>query len=435
MASAQKNLVLIGAGSVKFLLGLVHNLIADGGEWELRLVDINPESLEIAGLLARRLVEACGAPITVYATQERRDVLPGADAVVGTVGVGSRRAWEQDVFVSRRFGLNFPVGDTHGPPGISRALRMIPPMVEIANDVAALCPAAVFINYSNPLTTVCRAIHKATPTQVVGLCIGVKEIHDRLARLIDAESDDVWSTAIGVNHLTWFTELRYQGKDAWPLLREKVIQKQNGGPRESIVWDLFETFGAYPAVGDGHVVEFFPGWHGEGDYYGHTLGTEHHRFESIIVQDERTFQLMKDKAYGRIPVVDKDDDEVGEHSQLVQILRAIWDDVPGYYSVNLPNIGQAGNLPLGAVLEATTLVNGSGFHPLSFGELSPGITAILQRVIGVQELTVEAALRGDRRLVMQALMADGDVHARAEAGALADALLDAQREWLPQFFG
>jgi alpha-galactosidase len=434
MTTAQKNLVLIGAGSVKFLLGLVHNLIADGGEWELRLVDINPESLEIAGLLARRLVETCGAPITVCATQERRDVLPGADAVVGTVGVGSRRAWEQDVFVSRRFGLYFPVGDTHGPPGISRALRTIPPMVEIANDVAALCPDAVFINYANPLTAVCRAIHKATPAQVVGLCIGVKEIHDRLARLIDAASDEVWSAAIGVNHLTWFTELRYKGKDAWPSLREKVPHKQDGGPRESIVWDLFETFGAYPAVGDGHVVEFFPGWHGEGDYYGHTLGTEHHRFESVIEQDERAFQFMKDKAYGRIPVAPKDDDEVGEHSQLVQILRAVWDDVPGYYSVNRPNIGQAGNLPQGAVLEATTLVNGSGFHPLSFGELPPGITAILQRVIGVQELMVEAALRGDRRLVMQALMADGDVHTRAQAEALADALLDAQRESLPQFF-
>lgn len=435
MTIDHKKLVLIGAGSVKFTLGLVQDLVADGGEWELRLVDISPQSLEIAGLLAQRMVEACDAPITVRQSEERRDLLAGADVVVSTIGVGSRRAWEQDVFVSRQFGIYFPVGDTYGPPGISRALRMVPPMVDIADDVAAMCPGALFINYANPMSVVCRAVHKATPARMVGLCIGVKGIHDRLARLIDASPDDVWSTAIGVNHLTWFTELRYQGRDAWPMLRAKMAQKPEGPPRDSIVWDLFQTFGAYPAVGDGHVVEFFPGWHGKGGYYGHSLGTDHHRFESIIERDEQIFQLMKDRAYGRVPVIEEDKDEVGEYSQLTQILRAVFDDIPGYYSVNLPNAGQAGNLPTGAILEATTLVNGSGFHPLSFGELPPGITAVLQRVIGVQELTVEAALKGDRQLVVQAMLADGDVRTENEAEALTDALLDAQREWLPQFFG
>jgi len=435
MAIDHKKLVLIGAGSVKFTLGLVQDLVADGGEWELRLVDISPESLEIAGLLAQRMVEAHDAPITVRQSEERRDLLVGADVVVSTIGVGSRRAWEQDVFVSRQFGIYFPIGDTYGPPGISRALRMVPPMVDIADDVAAMCPDALFINYANPMSVVCRAIHKATSAKVVGLCIGVKGIHDRLARLIDASPDDVWSSAIGVNHLTWFTELRYQGRDAWPLLREKIAQKPGGPPRDSIVWDLFQTFGAYPAVGDGHVVEFFPGRHGKGGYYGHTLGTDHHRFESIIERDEQIFQLMKDRAYGRVPVIEENKDEVGEYSQLAEILRAVFDDIPGYYSVNLPNAGQAGNLPMGALLEATTLINGSGFHPLSFGELPPGITAILQRVIGVQELTVEAALKGDRQLVLQAMLADGDVRTENEAEALTDALLDAQREWLPQFFG
>ena len=102
--------------------------------------------------------------------------------------------------------------------------------------------------------------------------------------------------------------------------------------------------------------------------------------------------------------------------------------------MNLPNEGQVGNLPLGAVLEATTLVNGAGFHPLAFGQLPAGVTAHLQRVIGVQELTVEAALRGERRLVVQALLADGDVLSRSQAEAMTDALLQAHRAWLPHFW-
>lgn len=435
MTVDHKKLVLIGAGSAKFTLGLVQDLIADGGEWELGLVDIHPESLEVARLLAQRLVEAHDAPITVQDSEDRGDVLPDADAVVSTIGVGSRRAWEQDVFVPREFGIFFPIGDTHGPPGISRALRMVPPMVEIANDVVALCPDAFFINYANPMSVVCRAVRKATSAEMVGLCIGVKGIHDRLARFIDASPEEVWSTAIGVNHLTWFTELRYQGKDAWPLLRRKMAEKPDVVARSPLCFGLFETFGAFPAVGDGHVVEFLPGWHGEGGYYGRTLGVGEHRFESIIERDDRIFQLMTDKAYGRVPVTEKGEDEIGEHSQLLEILRAVWDDAPGYYAANLPNAGQASNLPAGAVLEATTLINGSGCHPLGFGELAPGISAVLQRVIGVQELTVEAALKGDRQLVVQAMLADGDVLTKAQAEALTDALLDAQREWLPQFFG
>jgi alpha-galactosidase len=427
----RKTLVLIGAGSAMFTRGLVQEMIADGGEWELRLVDINRESLEVARRLSERLVEAHAAPIVVRAAEERRELLAGADAVVTTIGVGGRRAWEQDVFVPRQFGIYQPVGDTYMPGGISRALRSVPPMVDIANDVAALCPAAIFINYSNPMSVICRAIYEATSARVVGLCIGVKEVHDYLAHLIDAPPDAVWSAAIGVNHLTWITELRYEGRDAWPLVRQRMAEKPDVVAQNPLSWDLFQVFGAFPAVLDRHVVEFFPGWHGERGYYGRTLGVDAIAFEPVIEWGDQIFERMADEAYGRVPLAGES--EAGEHSQLVEILRAVWDDAGRFYSVNLPNAGQASNLPPGAVLEGTTLVNGSGFHPLSFGELPPGISGILQRVIGVQELTVAAALSGDRQLVVQAMLADGHVLTRERAEALTDALLEAQREWLPHF--
>ena len=456
----RKTLVLIGAGSAVFTRGLVRHMIADGGAWELRLVDINSESLDIAQRLSQRLVEARDAPIVVRASEDRRELLPGADAVVTTVGVGGRRAWEQDVFVPRRFGIYQAIGDTSMPGGISRALRMVPPMVDIANDVVALCPDAVFANYSNPLSVVCRAIHKATPASVTGLCIGTKWIHDYLSRVIGALPDEVWSAVIGVNHLTWFTELRYQGKDALPLLRQKLAEDKTDVPELSetflarfsathspFSWELFQLFDAFPAILDAHTVEYFPGWQAEGSYYGRTLGLDVHPFEKIIEAGDTMFQRMADEAYGRAelagdfktygrePSADEAEDiEVGEHSQLVQILNAVWNDENRFFMVNRPNTGQASNLPRGAILEATTLVNGSGFHPLSFGELAPGISAILQRVIGVQELTVEAALSGDRKLVVQAMLADGTVLTLDQAEALTDALLEAQREWLPNFY-
>jgi alpha-galactosidase/6-phospho-beta-glucosidase family protein len=105
-----------------------------------------------------------------------------------------------------------------------------------------------------------------------------------------------------------------------------------------------------------------------------------------------------------------------------------------WISANLPNFGQAANLPMGAVLEATTLVNGSGFHPFAFGEVPLGVAAHLQRVIGVEELTVEAALKADRNLFVQALIADQNVQTLDQVEELADALLEAQKQWLPNFF-
>ena len=431
MIADRKALVLIGAGSAMFARGLVQDMVADGGEWELRLVDVNPESLDVARRLSERLVEAHDAPITVRASEERRELLPGADVVVTTVGVGGRRAWEQDVFVPRQFGIYQPVGDTYMPGGISRALRMAPQMVAIANDVAALCPGAIFVNYSNPMSVVCRAICKVTSARVVGLCIGVREVHDYLAHFLQVPPEALWSAAIGVNHLTWITELRYQGRDAWPLVRQKMAEKPDVVAQNPLAWDLYQVFGAFPAVLDRHVVEFFPGWHGQGSYGGRTLGVDAISFEPVIEEGDQIFQRMADEAHGRVPLAEEE--ETGEHSQLVEILHSVWDDAGRFYSVNLPNAGQASNLAPGAILEATTLVNGSGFHPLSFGALPPGIMAILQRVIGVQELTVAAALSGDRRLVVQAMLADGHVFTRQQAEALTDALLEAQREWLPYF--
>jgi alpha-galactosidase len=182
---------------------------------------------------------------------------------------------------------------------------------------------------------------------------------------------------------------------------------------------------------DRHVVEFFPGWHNQGSYYGRTLGLDAISFENTIKHDDSIFKQMADEAYGYRPLATNG--HAGEHSQLVDILQTIWQGKQGFYSVNLPNKGQVANLPQGVILEGTTLVNGSGFHPLSFGELPPGITAILQRVIGIQELTVAAALSGSYQLLIQALLAEGHVCTRQQAEALADALLAAQREWLPHF--
>ena len=199
-----ERIVLIGAGSAMFTRGLVADLISANVEAELALVDIDPSALETAEKLSAKMIAAGKAPLRLSASMDRRQVLRGATAVICTIGVGGRRAWEQDVLIPRKYGIFVPVGDTVGPGGASRALRMIPPMVDIAGDVLDLAPQALFFNYGNPMAPVCRAVRKATRANIVGLCHGVSGAAGYLAQALGIPVTDLHYTAVGVNHLTWF---------------------------------------------------------------------------------------------------------------------------------------------------------------------------------------------------------------------------------------
>ncbi len=146
----KEKVVIIGAGSAMFTIGMVADVLASGMDAELALVDIDPEALAVAENVARKMVDSRGSSVKISASTDRTQVLPGTTAVICTVGVGGRRAWEQDVFVPRRHGIFQPVGDTVGPGGLSRALRMIPVMVAIARDVLELCPRALFVQLLQP---------------------------------------------------------------------------------------------------------------------------------------------------------------------------------------------------------------------------------------------------------------------------------------------
>lgn len=191
-------------------------------------------------------------------------------------------------------------------PGVSRALRMIPVLVEVAKDIERLCPQALLINFSNPLTVNVWAISKATNIRVAGLCYGVTWYQHYLAKLIGMTWDQLSCRAIGVNHFTWITDLSYQGQSVWPEVR-RVMEQQGEKLGNPYTWELFRLFDAFPCVGDGHICEFVPGWQGEGAYYGKTFGTTFHNFETYAATFDKVFADMADQAYGRAPLIKRAD--------------------------------------------------------------------------------------------------------------------------------
>ena len=215
------------------------------------------------------------------------------------------------------------------------------------------------------------------------------------------------------------------------MLRDKLKENPGAGGR-FCEW-LFQNYGAYPAVGDGHVMEFFPERFPDGNCFGRPLGREGN-FEGIIEKDDASYSNMQAQAKGEIPL----DENIfqrtsGEHTRLLAILRSIDEDDRENYFANLPNLGAVSNLPGEAVLEMTTVATSRGLRAMQVPDFPDILAAQLIRKIAAASLTVDAALSGSRKLFVEALLADGSVSDPSTAGKLADELLAAHKQYLPQF--
>lgn len=454
LPNSRRSLALIGAGSAVFTRGLLADLISadDLGAWDIRLVDVDEAALNVAVRLAGQMVRARGAEdrIDVTGSTDRRTMLPGADFVVTCVGVGGRDAWLQDHTVCQQHGIFQPVGDSVMPGGISRLLRTVPVMVDIARDVATLAPSALFFNYSNPMTANVMAMTRHTSASVVGLCHGMHHVQRELAEYIEAPFQETSTLYAGINHLTFIYDFRWNGADAWPLVQAKREAEKshparpddignifNEGVRAShnpFSWELFDRYGAYPAANDRHVTEFFPQrWPG-GAYYGKTLGVDAFSVPEILRWGEDRYQSMKAQADGDMPLDETVfDRSTGEQEQLIAIIRSVLHDSREMFSVNVLNSGAVPGLPADAALEIPGVATARGMRPVQVPDLSPALTAILAKRLVPVTLAIEAALNGDRGLVVEAMIADGAVTDSDHARSLSEALVQAQAQYLPVF--
>jgi alpha-galactosidase len=449
----KEKIVLIGAGSAMFTQGVVSDLMRSGMQVDLSLVDIDPDALEAAYRLSAKMITARKAPISLRASLDRKEVLPGATVVITTIGVGGRRAWEQDVFIPRKYGLNYAVGDTTGPGGTSRALRMIPPMVAIARDVLDLAPEALFFNYANPMSPICRAVRTATGANVVGLCIGTFETWHYLAHALGVTPEGLSFSAGGINHLTWFYDIRVNGQDVMPKLRNIATQRLEslveitkagqiphcGSPYDSSMdfpfsWQCLLWFNAYPAPQDRHVTEFFSQLFRSGEYYGKTLGVDEFSFEGTIADGDQIYEEMRHDALSANPLTEAYFEKLsGEQEQVVEIIRSIRESQNKHIFANLPNVGQVSNLPNGAVVETPAIVGSNGIRAIVQAPLPTAAAGVLATRFAWVDVVVEAALERSRTKFVDALILDGGVKSSDMAAALADDLLDAQQAYLANF--
>lgn len=453
----RRKIVLIGAGSAVFTKGLIADFIqADFGSWEIALCDINPVILESVTRLAKKMVEQKQADIRITSSVDRTELLTGADFVVTTIAVGGRNAWEQDVKIPRKYGIYQPVGDSIMPGGISRAQRMIPVMVEIARDIEKFCPQAYFFNYSNPMTAIVTAVRRVTNVKIIGLCHGVIYGEKYLAKMLGVDVKRLTTIGAGLNHLTWLYDIRVDGKDVHqelldilqkqkedhkknphirnffnPLLEDKEIPNHMDNP---FSWELFERYGAIPAVVDRHAVEFFPERFPGGSYYGTRLGVDAFPIDDVIARGERTYKAMLDQGETKGEVgAELFQRADGEHEQLVEIIKSLLLDERKVFSVNIPNEGAVAGIPDDAVLEIPGIATALGFSSMHVNGFEGPVKEIIRKRLPSVELTVEAALKGDKKLWADAMMLDGAVTDYVTAENLVNDFITEFGEYLPQY--
>jgi len=443
---------IIGGGSYQWSPKLIADLLSLPSLAGVHLVleDIDPGPLDKMEAIARIADEKLGAKSTVSTTTDQRRALDGADFVVVTISTGGFTSMGVDIDVPGRHGIHQSVGDSVGPGGISRALRNIPVLAGIGHDMEDQCPEAWLLNITNPMTTLTRTVCRETHIKTVGLCHEVGGFCMDLAIAFRKPHTVVRPVIMGVNHFPVITEIDVDGRDGFEMVRELVdelggldalapapdqeeaepFSKLDFGRRHLLKLTLLDRWGALLGANDRHLAEFMPSVLTEESGWGATWGIgltpmatrEKHQAEFVAEVDAvlagKEELATWDSGELVAPVIDSL--VTGTHREL---------------PLNRPNTGQCPDLPADSVVESICVVDADGIRGRDAARAPAPFAELVRRHVAVQEMTIQAALTGDRALAHQAFALDplagrGDLR---DTEAMVDELLSGTAKWLPQF--
>jgi alpha-galactosidase len=431
----------IGAGSLGFTRGLVRDILTFPllRDAKLVLMDIDAERLEFSQRAVQRIVDMGNYPATVEATLDRAKALKGADAVLCTILAGGTDVWRYDIEIPKKYGVDTNIGDTRGPSGIFRALRTIPVMLSIVKDMERYCPDAVMLNYTNPMAMLCRAMQRESFIRTTGLCHSVQGTAMMLARWIGAPMDEIAYTCVGINHLAWYTRYEWNGRDAYPLIREAITSRAEVYNEEIVRNEMFLHLDHYVTESSGHNSEYNWWFRKRPEliekYCTHGTGWNPGVYAYILNQYRTREDTWRDEARKWFAQDTPISLERG-HEYAASIISALQGGEIFEFNGNVPNTGIITNLPQGACVEVPVYVDRNGFRPVVVGPLPPQCAMLSGLNSAIEELAVEGALTGDPRLVFQAIAHDPLTAAMlslAEIKQLVNEMLQQNRDHLPQF--
>ena len=457
-------ITVIGAGSASFgentLSAILRSKKLRGST--LRLVDRNPDSLDIVHRLANRLNVEWEAGFTVSAHTDHREALDDAQFVVNAIEVGAREnLWRRDFEIPMKYGVRQPYAENGGPGGFAHAARNIGPILQIARDMEQACPEAWFINFTNPMVRICDAVNRHSKIKAVGLChqiyagyvmvgmalagdLGI-EVPPELTGM-HASADQyvaqqlvrkqivplVDIRAAGTNHFSWILSIRDRrtGEELYPLFRKRFFELD---PKfEPLTRDVFSAFGWFPVPGDTHLCEYLPWTNDPVTKPWEKYDIKLYDWELMAAIRDFKLNRLNEMANGNLTIEGLlDTDSEGALEMIENISGA---STHYHLAANLPNVGQIANLPLGATVETPVVVDGAGIHPVHVGALPEPIAELCRRETTVAQLCVDAAAEGSREKALQCLLLDPVITDIETAKKILDDYLVSYKGYLPQFW-
>ncbi|WP_422047848.1 hypothetical protein [Shimia sp.] len=444
-------IVLVGAGSLQFGTGMLGDIFQSTHleQAEIVLHDINLDAAQRTLKVAEGYVAGNNLQHALTATTDLPVALKGARFVVISIEVGDRFAlWDMDWKIPQQYGIQQVYGENGGPGGLFHSLRIIPPILDICQQVMDICPDATVFNYSNPMSRICTTVHRKFPELTfVGMCHEIASLERHLAPLLGVERADISYRAGGLNHFSVMTDCTYvkDGSDAYGDVRAKaegyfgempgyseILQasRKTGTSIETEGWmdidlsmidtvrpwsdrwlfaEILEKFGALPITYDSHFGEYIQWAHDCSDHQG-------------ILDFYTYYRNFLGKTDPVIEPVLKE--------RVVPIMEALL-GAPAYEeaAVNIPNKGFIANLPEWICVEVPAMIDTNGLHGISV-DIPVGVRGLLSNQIGIHDMTAEAILQGSRDLVVQALLVDPVVTKSKGMGALVDHMIAEQSPWL-----
>jgi alpha-galactosidase len=423
-------IAFVGAGSVEFTKNLLGDILSfpELRDAEIALHDIDPERLAVAEAMARYTAGVLGADPRIETHTDRRRALDGADHVINMIQVGGHAATLLDFEIPAAHGLRQTIGDTLGIGGIFRALRTIPVMHGIANDMAALCPDAWLLNYTNPMAMLCWATYAGTPLQkIVGLCHSVQNTTAQLAELVDVPFEEVSFLGAGVNHQAFILRFERDGEDLYPRLDRRI--EADPELRRRVRVELYSRMGYFPTESSEHSAEYLP-WFMHSDE-----AIERFRIPvgEYIARSVENLELYAEMRASLESGAEIEIERSQEYASL--IIHSVETGHERVIYGNVRNSGLIPNLPDSACVEVPCLVDRNGVQPTVVGPLPSQLAALNRTFLNVCELTVRAALEGSREHVHHAALLDPNAAASLSPDVIhtiVEELIEAHGDALPE---
>ncbi len=427
-------IAVIGGGST-YTPELVNGLLARIKQFpltELWLMDIDAQRLAIVGGFAQRMAQIKGAPFKIILTQNQRQAVQGAAYVLTQLRVGQMPARRADEYLGKRHGL---IGqETTGIGGMAKALRTIPVILKIAQDMRETAPGALLVNFTNPSGLVTQALTKyAADVPSVGVCNGplttkmgiLEQLESKRGEKIDPQRAELHG--LGLNHLSWYQGFTLDGEDVWPQVFSGVLAQLRAEPEAE--WDArtVEILGMIP----NHYLTYF--YHTD----RHLAAQEKwppSRAETVMEVENDLLALYADPRLTEPPAELMKRGGAYYSTVAAQLLNAHFNDLGETHMVNARQNGVVPGWPEDWVLEMACRVDKKGIHPLPAEPLPPVCFGLLAQVKAYELLTVEAAVHGSRELAYQALLAHPLGPRADKIQAVLDDLLTTHRAYLPQFW-